>query len=219
MPLYTKLKPSKEFEHLEAGSHLARCSAVIAVGLQKNANFGDKDTLYLRFEVPAERFEFTRDGIEVDEPGTIWPVHNNSHHEMAKLRQHIESWLGRSFTVEEELTGFDLSALIGQPCIINVVHKESGGKTYANVKSVSKLVKGQDAPPQELPSILFGPDDTDQYDDLPKWLQTKFDNRLPEPETPTQAAKPEPEPIAAEVVSMEGRGRATDDFENADIPF
>ena len=64
MSIYTKLKPSKEFEHLEAGSHLARCSAVIAVGLQKatRTDFGDKDTLYLRFEVPAERFEFTRDG-------------------------------------------------------------------------------------------------------------------------------------------------------------
>jgi hypothetical protein len=44
---------------------------------------------------------------------------------------------------------------------------------------VSKLVKGQEAPPQELPSILFGPEDDDQYDDLPKWLKTKYDTRLP----------------------------------------
>jgi hypothetical protein len=211
MSLYTKLKPSKEFEHLEAGSHLARCSAVIAVGLQKNANFGDKDTLYLRFEVPAERFEFTRNGEDVDEPGTIWPVYNNSHHEMAKLRQHIESWLGRSFTPEEEMTGFDLSTLIGLACIINVVHKESGGKTYANVKSVSKLVKGQDAPPQELPSILFGPDDTDEYDDLPKWLQTKFDTRLAEPE-PEQKPEPDPEP-EPEPEPEES------DFHEDDVPF
>lgn len=101
MTLMTKLKPSKEFELLDAGSHLARCSAMVAVGLQKNANFGERDTLYVRFEVPAERETLYKNGIEEDEPKTIWPSYNNSHHEMAKLRQHIESWLGRSFTPEE----------------------------------------------------------------------------------------------------------------------
>lgn len=91
------------------------------------------------------------------------------------------------------------------------MHNQSGDRTYANVKSVSKLVKGQEAPPQELPSILFGPDDTDQFDDLPKWLQTKFDNRLPEPE-PKPEPEPEPEPQATEAESG-------DDFEDRVIPF
>jgi hypothetical protein len=236
MAILAKLKPS-EFKPLDAGTHLAICDAVVAVGLQKT-KYGNKDTLYLRFEVPAERSESTRDGEEVDEPVTIWALYNNSLHEKAKLRQHLEAWRGKDFTPQEEVDGFDLSTLLGKPCMISVKHSQTGDKTYANVDAVAKIMKGQEIPPQELPSICFGPDDTDQWEDLPKFLQDYYDARVileepepptqvanpepePEPEPPTQVANPEPEPEPqdTEVVSMEGGEQATDDFEDASIPF
>jgi hypothetical protein len=219
MAILAKLKPS-EFKPLDAGTYLAICDAVVAVG-QQETKFGPKDTLYLRFEVPAERFKFTRDGEEVDEPGTIWARYNINLHEKAKLCQHVEAWRGVGFTPQEELAGFDLSTLLGTPCMISVKHSHDGDKTYANVETVAKIMKGQEIPPQELSSICFGPEDTDQWEDLPGFLQKRYDARviLEEPESPAQVANPEPEPQDTEVVSLEGGEQATDDFEDKDVPF
>ena len=203
MAILAKLNPS-EFQPLDAGTHLAICDAVVAVGRQKT-KFGNKDTLYLRFEVPAERFESTRDGEEVDEPGTIWARYNNNLHEKAKLRQHLEAWRGEDFTPQEEVDGFDLSTLLGKPCVISVKHNQNGGKTYANVDTVAKVMKGQEIPPQELPSICFGPDDTDQWEDLPEWLQKYYDARI-EPEKTEQTEHPD-------------KSDSVDGFEDKDVPL
>jgi len=206
MAILAKLKPS-EFKLLDAGTHLAICDAVVAVGLQET-KFGIKDTLFLRFEVPAERIQYIKDGEEIDEPMTIWARYNNNLHEKAKLRQHLEAWRGKDFTPQEEVDGFDLSTLLGKPCVISVKHNQNGNKTYANVDTVAKIMKGQEIPPQELPSICFGPDDTDQWEDLPKFLQDYYDTRvkLEEPKEPDQKVIPMPE-------------KPTDDFEDEDIGF
>ena len=206
MTILAKLKPS-EFKPLDAGTHLAICDAVVAVGLQET-KFGIKDTLFLRFEVPAERIQYIKDGEEIDEPMTIWARYNNNLHEKAKLRQHLEAWRGKDFTPQEEVDGFDLSTLLGKPCVISVKHNQNGNKTYANVDTVAKIMKGQEIPPQELPSICFGPDDTDQWEDLPKFLQDYYDTRvkLEEPKEPDQKVIPMPE-------------KPTDDFEDEVIPF
>ncbi len=206
MAILAKLKPS-EFKPLDAGTHLAICDAVVAVGLQET-KFGIKDTLFLRFEVPAERIQYIKDGEEIDEPMTIWARYNNNLHEKAKLRQHLEAWRGKDFTPQEEVDGFDLSTLLGKPCVISVKHNQNGNKTYANVDTVAKIMKGQEIPPQELPSICFGPDDTDQWEDLPKFLQDYYDSRvkLEEPKEPDQKVIPMPE-------------KPRDDFEDEDIGF
>ena len=206
MTILTKLKPS-EFKLLDAGTHLAVCDAVVAVGLQET-KYGNKDTLFLRFEVPAERIQYIKDGEEIDESMTIWARYNNNLHEKAKLSQHLEAWRGEDFTPQEEVDGFDLTSLLGKPCVISVKHNQNGNKTYANVDTVAKIMKGQEIPPQELPSICFGPDDTDQWEDLPKFLKNCYDARvkLEEPKEPDQKVIPMPE-------------KPTDDFEDEDIGF
>ena len=207
MAILAKLKPS-EFKPLDAGTHLAICDAVVAVGLQET-KFGIKDTLFLRFEVPAERIQYIKDGEEIDESMTIWARYNNNLHEKAKLSQHLEAWRGEDFTPQEEVDGFDLSTLLGKPCVISVKHNsQNGSKTHANVDTVAKIMKGQEIPPQELKSICFGPDDTDEWEDLPKFLQDYYDARviLEEPEKPDQKVIPMPE-------------KPTDDFEDEDIGF
>jgi hypothetical protein len=40
----------------------------------------------------------------------------------------------------------DLEALLGQVCLLNVVHTAKDGVTYANVRNASPLPKGMDAP-------------------------------------------------------------------------
>ena len=206
MTILAKLKAS-EFKPLDSGTHLAICNAVVSVGLQET-KFGNKDTLYLRFEVPAERYEFTRDGQEVDEPGTIWARYNNSLHEKAKLRQHLEAWRGEDFTPQEEVDGFDLSTLLGKPCVISVKHSQNGDRTYANVDTVAKIMKGQEIPPQELKSICFGPDDTDEWQSVPQWLQKYYDDRVILEDPVEQKSKVIPMPE-----------KPKDDFEDEDIGF
>jgi hypothetical protein len=68
-----------------------------------------------------------------------------------------------------------------------VVHNQVEDRTYANVTGIAKIMKGQQIPDWELDAIRFSPDDTDQYDDVPEWLQEKFDARL-EPPKPEPAA-------------------------------
>jgi hypothetical protein len=231
MAIIAKVKPSKEFEPLEPGPYLARCGAVISVGWQKT-DFGIKDTLFLRFEVPAERIQYIRDGEEVDEPKTIYCQYNNNLHEKAKLRKHLDNWLGTSFMATQLEDGFYLDKLLGKPCQITVIHKKSGDKTFANVDSVTKVMKGQEVPPQELDSIFFGPDDTEDWEKLPEFLQKKFDAQVesPEPIESKQAdMKVEPEvsgpkpvqEIMKEAVATIGSHPEVleADFHEDDIPF
>lgn len=58
-----------------------------------------------------------------------------------RLRPFLESWRGQAFTEEEE-EGFDLEKLIGAPAFLQIIHNESNGKVYANIKTIMKLPKG-----------------------------------------------------------------------------
>jgi hypothetical protein len=86
-------------------------------------------------------------------------------HEKASLRKTIESWLGRKLTAKEEEEGYDIYALLGKECIVNIVHNAVGDKTYANVDSVSPLMKGMKAPAQITDSVFFSLE-KDEYDEL-----------------------------------------------------
>jgi len=92
------------------------------------------------------------------------------------MRKFLESWRGKAFT-EEEAKAFDISVLIGKPCMINVIHKVSqkSGKTYAEIASVSPMMKGITCPEQVSKTFMFGYDPFDQwrFDELPDYLKEK----------------------------------------------
>lgn len=166
-----------DFKVLDEGTHLAICDAVVDVGLQNTQWESQQEHVHMRFEVPAERVQFIRDGVEVDEPMTIWTRFNKTLNKKATLRKDLESWRGRKFT-EEELKGFELFNIAGKPCLITVVHNTTADRTYANISGIAQVMKGQEVRAQELDTIVFSPDDTDRYQDLPEWLQEKFDSRV-----------------------------------------
>ena len=194
-------KSTSDFTPLNKGIHLAICNSVVDIGLQETP-WGIKEKIWLGFEVPAERIQYTKDGEEIDAPQSIWKPYTKNLHKKSNLRNDLEAWRGKKFT-KEELAGFDMTNLVGKPCQLIVVHNESDDRTYANIKSIVEIQQGMEIPPQELPSICFGSEDTDQWKDVPEWLQKKFDARI-EPE--------EKEPATVEAESV-------DDFENAVIPF
>lgn len=73
-------------------------------------------------------------------PFSIGQKYTASLHEKAKLREHLESWRGKRFTTEE-LRKFDLEALIGVNCRLQILHTQKDGKTYANVNAIMPLGK------------------------------------------------------------------------------
>ena len=160
------------FEPVPAGSYVARCISVIDLGVQPTG-FGDKEKVYIGWEIPAERVEWEKDGQKHEGPALIGSRYTNSIHEKSILGQQLLSWRGVPFT-DEERQGFDLFSVLGAPCMINVTHTEKNGKTYANVVAVMRLPKGTDCPPAETDLIAYSPMDettSGNFSKLPEWQQ------------------------------------------------
>jgi hypothetical protein len=145
-----------DFELAPEGTHVARCYQVIDVGTQETP-WGDKPKIIIKWELPYELRS------EDKQPFMVSTMYTASLSEKANLRHDLEAWRGKNFT-EEELAGFNLSKLLGQYCMLQVVHNrnEKNGKTYANVKSVMALPKGSEKPEGVNPTLFLDLDNFDQ---------------------------------------------------------
>lgn len=172
-----------DFSPMPVGNHVAVCNMVVDLGQQRTVSqqFGEKvkHQVWIRWETPDEQMEWTdRDGNKQVGNRVIGKTYTVSLHENANLRSDLESWRGRPFT-REELDGFDISKLLGVPCMVNVTHTEKNGKTYANVAAVTPLPKSlKENPPQSSIGLVLHDDDNNVYDDLPEWLQKKIDEQV-----------------------------------------
>jgi hypothetical protein len=166
------------FEILATGTYPAVCTQIIGVGMQAFEYAGEVkevEKVYLRFEVPSERVTWKDSaGIEQEGPVILWTSYTASLHEKANLRRDLEGWRGKAFTTDE-LQAFELDNVLGAPCMISVVHKESNGRTFANIASISKLMKGIPAPVAEGELISFDPRNhsPEELAKLPGWLADK----------------------------------------------
>jgi hypothetical protein len=162
-----------DFTPVPAGSHTARCFAVVSLGTQQSPMFAASFKVMLMFEVPAERV--TVDGE--DRPMVIQREYTLSLSEKANLRHDLESWRGRQFT-KQELEGFEVQKVLGQPCMLSVIHKESAKKkVYAAISAIAGIPKGVVCPPQFHKSIHFEIEDGkhEAYVALPEWIRKKID--------------------------------------------
>lgn len=172
-----------DFSPMPTGNHVAICNMVVDLGKQRiqSQMYGDsvKHQVYIRWETPDEQIEWTdRDGNQKTGPRVIGKTYTVSLHENANLRGDLESWRGKPFTAAE-LEGFDISKLLGVPCMVNVTHTEKNGKTYANIKAVTPLPKSlRENPPQTAIGLVLHDSDNNAYDDLSEWLQKKIDEQV-----------------------------------------
>lgn len=186
-----------DFKLPPEGNHLAVCFALIDMGMQETS-FGSKHQVRMGWELCDELMDDGR-------PFSVWKNYTASLNEKANLRKDLERWRGRAFT-DEELAGFDLKAVVGVPCLVQVTHNESGnGKTYANVTGVSSLPKGIQKPERVNDLQVYDPDDPKHSDAsiLPDWLKEKLGAQPAK--SPEQAYESMPE-------------TAAEDFDD-DIPF
>lgn len=179
----------QDFEKVPAGTHIAVLNMLVDVGTQpgnpKFAGVKDKEgkpdqrglpcpTVYLRFEVPAERATYQKNGQDMEGPMTIYANMRASMNEKANLRKAIHALHGKLTDQEAEL--FDVDAVLGKACMILVEHSEDG--KYANVKNFMALPKGTPSPKAENPLLVYSTEKDGSYDALPKFLKEKIDGQI-----------------------------------------
>lgn len=185
-----------DFSPTPQGTHLAICNMVVDLGKQKGEYQGVpniKHKVYVRWELPHERLTWTdRDGVEKEGPRVVSKTYTLSLHENSAMRADLVGWRGRNFTAEEEVA-FDVANLLAKPCMVTVVHKQTGEKTFANVTAVSGVPKGIDKPTKtECDPILYDPDNVGTWDNLPEWLQKKIDEQVTDKPNGSQGAANQP---------------------------
>lgn len=160
-------KGNTDFEPAPADVHNGVCIGVYDMGTHVGV-YGAKRSVKLLFEIDAQRADGKNFTVSRDYGFTI--------SKKSKLREMIEAWRGKPFTEAEENEGFDLAKLLGQPCAVQVVHKDSNGSTYANIGSIMKLMKGmQPMKPTYKPCSYFIDDHGKNLPaDMPEWIKKKI---------------------------------------------
>ncbi len=165
---------SGNFDPVPEGPHPAVCDMFVDLGLQESSGkFGSKvqHKIYLRWQIPSLRLSYEKDGVTIDGPMTIGAKYTLSLHEKANLRHILKTWRGRDFT-PEELKRFDVTTILGAPCIVSVSHApKDGGGVYANIDAVMKLMPGMEAPKLEGSPLLYDADNLGTFEQLRPWLQ------------------------------------------------
>lgn len=201
MSTYASEPEGKDFDPVPEGSHLAVCDMFVDLGLQQS-KFGAKPKIYIRWQIPSKRVTYEKDGVPVDQPMTIGATYTLSLADKSNLRPMLQSWRGRAFT-PDELKKFDVTTIVGKPCMITVTHEpKDGGGVYANVGVVAKLPEGVPAPVLEGETIIYDADNLGTFEKLRPWMRDKITAQVvPEPEIPEQ------------------RGSAFDADLDDDVPF
>lgn len=190
---------------LEPDSYPAVCCMVADIGEQFSEMFGksSRKVLFV-WELSTALIDIGGEMV----PRTISETYTMSLNEKATLRQRLEGWRGRVFT-PDELEGFDLGKVLGQPCLLNIIQaQKKDGTPYSKINGVSRLPKGMNAPKAAGPLILFdldAPDALNQMNQLPEWVQ----GRIKASETYKALLNPPPEAAHLDI----------DVDEDGDIPF
>lgn len=195
--MITAKTSEKSYELVPAGNHVARCISMIEIGTVDETFQGEPKKLHkvrITWELPLETKVFHEEKGE--QPFVVSKEYTLSFHEKATLRKDLQAWRGKAFT-EDEARGFDITKLLGVPCMVNVVHVESkNGNTYSNVAGLSPIPKGMTCPEQVNPTFVLSYDEFDfkKFDTLPKWLQEKMQttpeyHKVSNPKTVKEVAK------------------------------
>ena len=230
MSLTAKEKSGADLEPIPAGVYVAVCYGLIDLGTHHNATFGNEaHKVLIQWEVPDVRGDFERDGEKVNLPRAISKRYTLSLSEKANLRRDLESWRGRKFTAAE-LAGFDLKAIMGTACQLQVTHDTNKeGRTFAAVAAIMALPRGYKGPKPENPLAFFSFEEAGAAPtmpaDLPEWVQKIIAEsrewKAAAGTTPTAnatEAAPAPGPAGTEATPAPGTA-ATDADDDDPIPF
>lgn len=165
-------------ELIPAGNYISRCFSMIHIGTVKEDILGKTKLLNkirITWELPTETVVY--DEAKGKQPIIISKEYTLSMNEKANLRRDLESWRGRSFT-EKQAESFDVSRLLGVPCMLNIIHKVAkNGNEIAIISSISALPKGFDCPDQVNENFEFNYEDKwDEFalENFPDFIKVKI---------------------------------------------
>ncbi len=146
--MYLPKNEGGHFELTPAGTFIGRCYRFIDLGSHDQTYQGEskglKRLVMIGFELPTE---LMADGEYAGKPFSIHKRYTWSTHEKANMRRDLESWRDAKFNDSDfGPGGFDVRNLLGVPATLTIVHSESDGKTYANIASIGKAMKGVSIP-------------------------------------------------------------------------
>lgn len=165
-------------ELVPVGNHLAICYQMIEIGTVEEIVMNEKKILKkvrIGWELPNETKVFNEEKGE--QPFVMSKEYTLSMHEKSTLRADLKSWRGKDFS-EYEAKAFDITKLLGKPCMINVIHKPSkdGLKTYSQISAITGVPKGMTVPPQSNRTICLSYDnfDENEFNALPDFIKDKM---------------------------------------------
>jgi len=130
------------FESTPTGMHLARCYRIIDLGTQKSEYMGQVKYLHkimLGWEIHGTDDNNTPIKMKDGRPFAMFKNYTLAWSDKANLRLDLQAWRGKPFTAEE-LQKFDLEAILGHWCMLNVVEKPgTDGKIYVNINGVTPV--------------------------------------------------------------------------------
>jgi hypothetical protein len=170
-------------ELLPPGNYVARCYSMIHIGNVEEFYMGDAkimNKVRIAWELPEELKVFKEEKGE--QPHVINKEFTLSLHEKSNLRKMLASWRGKDFT-EAEAKRFDITVLLGKPCMLNVIHRHGVAdptKVYEEIGSISPLPKGLKCPPQINETFLLDYDNfsREKFESLPDFLKDKMRNSI-----------------------------------------
>lgn len=136
MAIIATARESQTFPPAPEGMHQGVCVDVIDRGMVEST-WNGKPKTQRKIDIAWQIREKRDDGKWF----VVYKRYTLSLSEKATLRHDLESWRGRPFT-ETELKGFDVETVKGANALINVQHHTKGDRTYANVMTVSPLMRG-----------------------------------------------------------------------------
>lgn len=130
------LLTGNNFTPAPAGGHAAVCIDFIDLGVEKGEWQGKpiaRPKCKIVFEIDAAMPSGQRFIVQRKFTASLVPK--------GQLLPFLTSWRGKAFTADE-LRGFDTESLIDVPALLQIVHVEKGGETYANIDSIMFPPKG-----------------------------------------------------------------------------
>jgi len=166
-------------ELIPAGNYVARCYQMVEIGTVKEEFQGKEKILTkvrIGWELPTELKVFKEENGE--QPRVISNEYTLSMADKATLRIMLQSWRGKAFT-EEEAKAFDITKLLGVPCMLNIIHKPSKAdatKIYEQISNVSPMPKGIECPKAINPVFVLSFDafDEEKFTSLPDFIKDKI---------------------------------------------
>lgn len=172
MSLIVKENEKTSIPNLADGVYTAVSSMIIDLGIQRNEKF-DKDQrrFLMVWEIIGETITIGEETL----PRIINKEYSYSLGEKSNLKKDLEAWRGQAFT-EEELKGFNLLNVLNRGCQLQIINKESNGKTYNNIAGIMALAKGMQVEPLGKTTIfdMEAPESWNAYERLPGWIQERI---------------------------------------------